>query len=101
MAKKAKSEKAAEVVGDDLFPLPKSALGKAAEKFVDTLVEIADAKKSLHEIEEVVIDEMEKESRLTLLIVHGGDRYLFEVKRGNKKLRCVKKNKQPAKTVEE
>lgn len=97
----AKKKQQADAVKNDLFPMKASELGKAAEEYVDTLVDIADSKKHLIEVEDKVIIEMEKAGRPNLLIVHGGDHYLFEIKKGEKKLRCAKKNKQPARTTEE
>lgn len=91
----------ADATGTDLFPVPKSPLGEAAEVFIDALIGVADAKQAVKEIGDKVIIELEKSGRSSLLITHGGDNYLFEVKKGEKKLRCVKKNRQPKKSDED
>lgn len=91
--KKKKEVSAAD--GTALFPMPKTALGKACEKFVDAVQAIARAKNDRDELAENVLSEMEKEKRTNLRVTIDNENWEFNIKLSEKKLRCVKVTRQP------
>jgi hypothetical protein len=81
--------------GTDLFPLPDSALGKAAKKFVDIRIKMQALKLDAAEQKDVVLAEMKKEGRETLTISAGAENWFFEIVHGTDDLRCTKQTRQP------
>jgi hypothetical protein len=94
-AAKAKAAAGTDADGSTLFPLPNTPLGDAARKFAAIKEEIAERKARCNEVEEQVLDEMEKDGRERLIVTAGSDNYEFTIKTSRKRVRCVKLTRQP------
>jgi hypothetical protein len=68
-------------------------LSKAVDSFIENKVEMAELKVEKQEIEDKILIEMKKEGRDLMSIPHDGETYIFEIVKGEDKLRCAKTSK--------
>ena len=72
------------------FEMPRTHLGRLAEKFVKQTAAIATEKEELAGIKDMICTELAKENRKTLAIEDGGKIYHFEIKTTGQKLVVTK-----------
>lgn len=82
------------------IPQADTELSKAVEAFIDNKIEMAELKEEQAQVEDKIVLEMKKEGRDLMSIPHDGESYVFEIVKGDDKLRVAKTSKTPQSQAE-